>query len=181
MVSLSMHGFVEDPKVLDATLCSTSHTSVPICGGGSVSSSGGLRLGNVLPSTPASCDIPVSVGGPSSTVVGLIPIPLPDVPIVQQVCSLLPREASPPPSIVVSSGGPIMESLSSSLPHEVSPPPHVVVSSSGPIMESFSSGGPSQSVEQIFQSHGISSSRFMQSESSLIDSHVELGFVAVAP
>ncbi|KAK0597402.1 hypothetical protein LWI29_024923 [Acer saccharum] len=145
MVSLSMHGFVEDPKVLDATLCSTSHTSVPICGGGSVSSSGGLRLGNVLPSTPASCDIPVSVGGPSSTVVGLIPIPLPDVPIVQQVCSLLPREASPPPSVVVSLGG------------------------------------PSQSVERIFQSHGINSSRVMQSESSLIDSHVELGFVAVAP
>ncbi|KAK0591093.1 hypothetical protein LWI29_035565 [Acer saccharum] len=64
MVSPSMLGLVEDPIVLDATLCSSSHTSVPICGGGSVSNSGGFRLGNVLPTASALCDILVSVGGP---------------------------------------------------------------------------------------------------------------------
>ncbi|KAK1569297.1 hypothetical protein Q3G72_035110 [Acer saccharum] len=57
MVSPSMLGLVEDPIVLDATLCSSSHTSVPICGGGSVSNSGGFRLGNVLPTASALCDI----------------------------------------------------------------------------------------------------------------------------
>ncbi|KAI9162627.1 hypothetical protein LWI28_029055 [Acer negundo] len=120
MVSPSMPGFVENPMVLEATLCSSSPTSVPIC-------------------------------GPSFTVVGSIPIPLLDVHIVQQVYSLLPREASSPPFVFVSSGGHIMESFSSLVPHEVSPYPHVV-SSGGLIIESLPS-----------------------------DSHVELGFVVVTP
>ncbi|KAK0607063.1 hypothetical protein LWI29_008661 [Acer saccharum] len=140
MASSSMHGLVEDPIVLETTI------SFPICGEGLVSSSGALRLGNVLPSTPTLCDIPV--------------------------CSLLPRKASPHPSVVVSSSGHIMESLSSLLPREVSPHPSVVV---------VSSGNHSKSVERFLREHGISSSRVVQSESSLTDSHVELGFVTVAP
>ncbi|KAK0589121.1 hypothetical protein LWI29_009944 [Acer saccharum] len=43
MVSPSMLGLVENPMVLEATLCSSSPTSIPICGKGSVSSNGGLR------------------------------------------------------------------------------------------------------------------------------------------
>ncbi|KAI9200340.1 hypothetical protein LWI28_006201 [Acer negundo] len=89
----------------------------------------------------------ISFSGPSSTVVGSIPIPLPDVPFVQKVCSLLPCEASLPSSIVVSSDGHIMESLSSLLSREVSPRPPAVVSSGGPIMESLPSGDPTQSSE----------------------------------
>ena len=60
----------------------------------------------------------------------------------------MPREASPPPYVIVSSSGPIMESLSSLLPREVSPSPYVVVSSSGPIMESLPLGDPSKSMER---------------------------------
>ncbi|KAI9169674.1 hypothetical protein LWI28_015892 [Acer negundo] len=123
-----MHGLMEDPIVLEATLCSSWPTSVPIYGEGSISSNGGLRLGNVLPFTPVLCDILVSVGGsfqgpvlnynhvsmggPSSTIVGLILVPLPDVPNVQQVYNVSPCGVFPPPSIVVSSGGLIMEHLS---------------------------------------------------------------------
>ena len=59
--------------------------------------------------------------------------------------------------------------------------PPVVVFSIGPIMESLPSGDPSKSLERPLREHGISSSRVVQSDSSLIDSHVELGFVAVTP
>ncbi|KAI9173846.1 hypothetical protein LWI28_007469 [Acer negundo] len=99
MVSPSMLGLIENPMVLEATLCFSSPTSILICGEGSVSSCGGLSLGS------------------SSIVVGLIPVPLPDVPNVQHVCSLLPHWASPSPYVVVSSSGPIMEPLSSSDPN----------------------------------------------------------------
>ncbi|KAI9194110.1 hypothetical protein LWI28_003215 [Acer negundo] len=71
----------------------------------------------VLHSTSACAKCPSSAG------LGSIPIPFLDVPIVQQVCSLLPLEASPSPSAIVSSGGPIMKSLSSFLSRKVSPSP----------------------------------------------------------
>ncbi|KAK0583025.1 hypothetical protein LWI29_032612 [Acer saccharum] len=115
------------------------------------SASSGPSSASVLSST---C---ISLSSPPSIVVGSIPIPLPDVPIIQQVCSLLPREASPPPSVVISLGGPIIESLSSLLPHEVSPP-LIVVFSGGPIMESMPSGDLSKFVERPLWEHRISSS-----------------------
>ncbi|KAI9191724.1 hypothetical protein LWI28_012565 [Acer negundo] len=114
-----MHGLVEDPFVLETTLCSSSSISFPIGGEGLISSNGELRLDNVLPPTPALCDIPV--------------------------CSLVPREASPPPFVLVSSGGPFMEPLSSLLPCKVSPP--AVVSLGGSFMESLPLGEPNKSVE----------------------------------
>ncbi|KAI9170004.1 hypothetical protein LWI28_020960 [Acer negundo] len=58
MVSPSMLGLIENLMVFKATLCSSSHASVPICGEGSVSGNGGLRLGNVF---PILCDIPISI------------------------------------------------------------------------------------------------------------------------
>ncbi|KAK0588715.1 hypothetical protein LWI29_004528 [Acer saccharum] len=152
MASPSILGIVENPMVLEATLCSSFPIFVLICGVRSVSSNGGLRLGNVL---PALCDI--------------------------SVYSLLPCEASPPPSIVVSSGGPIMESLSSLLLREVSPPPSVVIYSGSLVMESLSSSDPSKSVEQTFWEHEINSYQVVQSDSSLTDSQAKLGFVTVAP
>ncbi|KAI9161589.1 hypothetical protein LWI28_018887 [Acer negundo] len=135
-----------------ASLSSPPHSSsVTICGEGMISSSGGVyNLSTGLSSSPvlgissapilsSTC---ISLSGPFSIVVGSIPFPLPDVPIVQQVCSLLPHEVSPPPSVVVSSGDRIMESLSSRLSFEDSSPPSVVVSLGGSVMESLLSGDP---------------------------------------
>ncbi|KAK0571149.1 hypothetical protein LWI29_011833 [Acer saccharum] len=100
MASPPMLGLVEVPMSLEATLVSSPHKTY-ICGKGMVSSSSGRHsMGNVLPSIPALGENTVAIGGPSSIVVSLIPIPLPDVPNVQQVYSLLPCGASPPPSIV---------------------------------------------------------------------------------
>ncbi|KAK0586523.1 hypothetical protein LWI29_008351 [Acer saccharum] len=59
-----------------------------------------------------------SHSGPSSTIVNLILIPLPEVPNAQQVYSFLPRGAPPPPSIVVSSNFLIMDTLSSGVPSQ---------------------------------------------------------------
>ncbi|KAK0571578.1 hypothetical protein LWI29_018332 [Acer saccharum] len=135
------------------------------------------HLASSVPSSTSA----LSSTGTSSTVVGSIPIPLPDVPIVQQVCSLVPREASATPYVIVSSGGPIMDSLSNLLPREVSSPPPVVVSSSGPFLVSLPSGEPSTSMERPFQEHRIYSSWVVQSNSCFIDSQAELGFVVAAP
>ncbi|KAI9164877.1 hypothetical protein LWI28_003864 [Acer negundo] len=149
---------------LEATLLSYPHSksNVGHLGGEGmvIPSSGGCSLDNVS-SIPILGDNPVNIGGsvqasvpsssssslsrPSSTVGSLVPIPLPDVSTFQQVCSLLPREASPPPVVVVSSSGTIM---------------------------ALSSGDPSQSIDRIFRQHGISSS---QSDDSNAERNYDYG------
>ncbi|KAI9161717.1 hypothetical protein LWI28_020074 [Acer negundo] len=134
--------FVEYPMFLEATLLSSTHSksNVGHLGGEGtvIPSSGGCSLDNVssipilgdnlvnigssvqaswsLSSASVSSSSCTSLSRPSSNVGSLVPIPLLDVPTVRQVCSHLPREASPIPTVVVSSGGMIMTPLSSGDP-----------------------------------------------------------------
>ncbi|KAK0573065.1 hypothetical protein LWI29_002493 [Acer saccharum] len=73
--------------------------------------------------------------------------------------------ASPMAGLAVSSDVPNVQQVYSPLPHEASPSPSVVVSSCGKIMAPLSSGDPIQSIERLFLQHGISSSRLR----SLVD------------
>ncbi|KAK3189466.1 hypothetical protein Dsin_029027 [Dipteronia sinensis] len=108
-----------------------------------------------------------SHSGPSSTVVGLIPIPLSGVPYIQQVCNILPRKVPPRSSIVVSSGSYVMEAISFGIPSHSLGVGVLVASCDLTIQD-----------DRCIVRDRINPSTDMRSESTLSNSQAELYFIA---
>ncbi|KAK3189451.1 hypothetical protein Dsin_029012 [Dipteronia sinensis] len=107
-----------------------------------------------------------SHSGPSSIVVGLIPIPLSRAPYVQQVCNVLPRKVPPSSAVVISLCSHVMEAISLGIP-----------SQSLGVGVSVASYYPTIQDDRRTMRDGINPSRDMRSESSLSNSQVELRFI----